>query len=590
MKCFFMLLGLIVFCWPAPAYAVVKAPFKAAVVQFNPILNERDANIEKLAAALEEAASAGARLIVAPEMSTTGYAYADRKAIEAYVDTIPGRATDKLTAIAAKHKAYIVIGLAEKDADTGLYYNSSVLVGPDGVVGKYRKSHQWETEEHWSVWGDVGVPVFETELGRIAINICFDSAFFEPARLAALGGADLLAFPTNSTSQAIWALQARALQNGFYVLSANRSNTELDFSMIGASAVWSPDGKLLAEAPLIKSKSDDVNEPTIIYAEIDPKLYDNPAKQRLAQRRPELYHDLMLKVSPWDYKATAEPKEVTALTLQYAPETKPAQALAKVEKLIAAELKNGPADLAVLPAYALTGPPKDKSQAEAWAEKADGPNFAALAALAKKHNLHLSFGFIEKDGAKLYNTAALIGPQGETLGLYRKTHLSEFEKTWAAAGDEFKVVSTGLGKIGLMLGGEEFFPEVGGVLTVKRADIIALPAAWNGTDGAMLAANGEMAKNKYPTNASSLWDSLALTTQAYTLAANFSGGEEKFVGAGGLYALDPLYGLDQTSTAQAEIETAHRVKFTTMAKDWWFNQNYVTAMRRPDMYQPLLAR
>ena len=578
------------FCCPSSASAAPEAPFKAAVVEFNPVLNDRETNVTKLAAALEEAAAAGARLIVAPEMSTTGYAYADRQAIAPYVDTIPGPTTEVLTKIAAKHKTYIVIGLAEKDSVTGLYYNSSVLVGPEGVIGKYRKSHQWETEEHWSVWGDLGVPVFETELGRIAINICFDSAFFEPARLAALGGADVLAFPTNSTSQAIWALQARALQNGFYVLSANRSDTELNFSMIGASAVWSPEGKLLAEAPLIKSKDDDVHEPTIIYAEIDPKLYDNPAKQRLAQRRPELYHDLMLKVSPWDYKATAEPREVTALTLQYAPEADPAKALAKIDKLMAAELKNGAADLAVLPAYALTGPPKDKNQAAARAEKVGGPNFTKLAELAGKNKIHLAFGFIEKDGDNLYSTAALIGPDGQTLGLYRKTHLRGTEKSWARAGDEFKVVSTALGKIGLMLGGEEFFPEVGGVLTVKRADIIAMPADWDGSDGAFLAANGEMVKSQYPAQASCLWDSLALTTQAYTVVANFSGGEGKFAGVGGLYALDPLYGLDQTSLPAVDTETAHRVKFTTMAKDWWFNQNYVSAMRRPDMYQPLLAR
>lgn len=590
MKRFLLLMAAFALCCPFSALAAPEAPFKAAVVQFNPVLNDRENNLAGLAAVLEEAAAAGARLIVAPEMSTTGYAYADRQAIAPYVDVVPGHTTEVLTAVAAKHNAYIVIGMAEKDADTDLYYNSSVLVGPQGVIGVYRKTHQWETEEHWSVWGDRGVPVFETELGRIAVNICFDSAFFEPPRLAGLAGADILAFPTNSTSQAIWALQARALQNGYYVLSANRSNTELGFSMIGAGAIWSPEGKLLAEAPLIKSKDQDVNEPTIIYADIDPKLYANEGKKRLAERRPELYRDLMLKISPWNYKATAEPKEVTALTLQYAPETDPAKALKKIEDLIASELKNGPADLVVLPDYALSGPPQDKKRAAALAETADGPNLAKLKALAQKNKVHLAFGFIEKDGDKLYSSAALVGPDGEMLGLYRKTHLTGPEKAWASAGDEFKVVPTALGKIGLMLGGEELFPEVGGILSVKRADIIVLPAAWDGSSGAVLAANGEMIKNPYPQGASCLWDSLALTSQAYTLTANFSGGDGGFAGAGGLYALDPLYGLDQTSLPPAGLETAHRVKFTTLAKDWWFNQNYANAMRRPEMYPPLIAK
>jgi predicted amidohydrolase len=570
--------------------AAPDAPFKVAVVEFNPVLNDRTDNSAKLGQALEEAAAAGARLIVAPEMSTTGYAYADRQAIAPFVDTIPGPTTDLLTAIAAKHKAYIVIGMAEKNAETELYYNSSVLVGPDGVLGVYRKSHQWETEEHWSSWGDLGVPVFETELGRIAINICFDSAFFEPSRLAALAGADILAFPTNSTSQAIWAHQARTLQNGFYVLSANRSNTELDFSMIGASAIWSPEGKLLAEAPLIKSKEQDVNETTIIYAEIDPKLYDNAAKRRLADRRPELYKDLMLKISPWNYKATTEPKEVTALTLQYAPPADPVEALEKIETLVAAELKNGPVDLVVLPQYALTGPPQDAKQALSWAEGTDGVNLSRLKALAKANGFHLAFGFIEKNDETLYSTAALIGPDGETLGLYRKTHLMGAEKDWAAAGGEFIVVPTNLGKIGLMLGGEEAFPEVAGILSVKRSDIIIIPASWDLSYGAVIEGNGEMPKNPYPKGASCLWDSVALTSQAYTVAANFSGGAGNFAGAGGLYALDPLYGLDQTVTPEAGAETAYRVKFTTLAKDWWFNQNHVAAMRRTEMYLPLVIR
>ena len=73
------------------------------MVEFNPVLNDRDGNLAKLAEALEEAAANGARLIVAPEMSTTGYAYDSREAIEPFVDTVPGKPTAALAAIAAKH-------------------------------------------------------------------------------------------------------------------------------------------------------------------------------------------------------------------------------------------------------------------------------------------------------------------------------------------------------------------------------------------------------------------------------------------------------------------------------------------------------
>lgn len=229
---------------------VTTAPFVAASLQFNPQMYELDSNIDALCEALGQLfEQTGARLVVAPEMCTTGYGYTSRKDIEPYVDTIPGKATEAVGELCAKYDAYVVFGMAERDADTDIYYNAAALVGPEGVVGKYRKTHQWETEEHWAAWGDLGFPVFETELGKIGINICMDAAYTESARCLAVAGANILCFPTNSSAQAIAALPSRAVQNGMYVVSGNRSNTELGFHMIGGSAIWSPAGEALSMAP-----------------------------------------------------------------------------------------------------------------------------------------------------------------------------------------------------------------------------------------------------------------------------------------------------------------------------------------------------
>ncbi len=211
----------------------ITEPFKVASVQFNPELNERDKNVEELLKVTEEAFKNGAKLVVAPEMSTTGYYYADRKSIQPFVDTIPGKTTEKFATLTKKYDTYIVFGMPEVDEKTDIYYNAAALVGPEGYIGKYRKTHMWETEMHWGAWGDLGVPVYETKVGNIAINICMDSAYFETARLAGVAGADILAFPTNSSAQAISALPARAQQNGMYIISANRSNTEEGFHMLG---------------------------------------------------------------------------------------------------------------------------------------------------------------------------------------------------------------------------------------------------------------------------------------------------------------------------------------------------------------------
>lgn len=98
-------------------------PFKAASVQFNPKLNRRNANIRELKSCVKLAAEQGAKLIVTPEMATTGYHYLDRSAISTYVDTIPGLTTDQFSEIAVEYGVYIVIGIAEEDLETGLYYN-----------------------------------------------------------------------------------------------------------------------------------------------------------------------------------------------------------------------------------------------------------------------------------------------------------------------------------------------------------------------------------------------------------------------------------------------------------------------------------
>lgn len=565
-------------------------PFKVAAVQFNPVLNERDENIKNLSKVLEEAAKNGAKLIVAPEMATTGYYYKDRDAIKPFVDTIPGVATKAFEKIAKKYDCYIVAGIAEVDTETNLYYNSAVLVGPEGYIGKYRKTHQWETEEHWAAWGDLGVPVFDTKLGKIAINICMDSAYFESARLAAVNGADILAFPTNSSAQAVSALQARAIQNGLYIISANRSNTENGFHMIGASAVWGPDGEKLAEAPYVPY-GQDVDEPTIIYAEVDPSKYDNSNKARLKERRPELYKDLMLYIAPWDYTKTTEPKDVTAVTLQYKPILGDKEAnIAKIKDLITTTVNESSKDIdiLVLPELSTTGPVIDKNTAKKLAEDLNGQTVEIFKELARENSTYIIFGMIEEEKGKLFNTAVLVNPNGEIVGTYRKTHLNKDDKTWAEPGEKIKTFSTDIGKIGIIIGNDVAFPEVAGVMAVKRADIITVLTSYNEAFDREIGINPEISANEYPEGSMALMDSIALSAQAYTIVSNFVDTESSYSGRSGLYTLDPLYGLDQPVVASKDKEEALTVEFTTLQSEWWFNQEKLILSRRTHFYRPLI--
>jgi predicted amidohydrolase len=587
-----LLVGLLLFsaCAAGPGQFTVPSdgPFLVAAVQFNPKLNRREENVDRLLEAVAEAAGEGARLIVAPEMATTGYDYADREAVAPFVDTIPGKTTDRFVQAAQQYGVYIVAGLPEVDPDTGLYYNSAFLVGPEGYIGKYRKTHQWETEAQWAVWGDLGVPVFPSELGGIAVNICMDSLYFEPARLAALGGAHILVFPTNSGAQALAALQARAEQNGLYIVAANRTNTEKRFHMIGASAVWSPDGTNVAEAEFIPDEQADVDETTILYARIDPAKYDNAGKKRLAQRRPELYRELMLYVSPWDEEKTEEPKEITAALVQYDPTTAdPESNVERIRRLIRKVNWGQNLDLVVLPELSTTGEVDNRSRAQGLSQTRDGDIVRRLMDLARGEQVHLVFGFIEREGDQLYNSAMLVGPDGEEIGTYRKTHLGESDKHWAAPGEDLPVFETRLGRMGMLIGEDVLFPEAAGVLMVDRADVIAIPSSWKGEYGKPLSESA-VTERVYPEGALSVWDSTARTAQAYTLVANFVGGEG-FRGRSALYGLDPVGGLDETITASGDTEEVLVVDFTTLAAGWWFNQEKAAASRRTHLYTPLIS-
>jgi predicted amidohydrolase len=104
--------------------------FTVAAVQFSPELKEKANNINKLYQMAMDAAEKGAKLIVLPEMATTGYCFLDRHEIQGYVEQVPGRTTDIFGEIARKYGCYLVVGIAEVDPVTDNYYNTAVLIGP----------------------------------------------------------------------------------------------------------------------------------------------------------------------------------------------------------------------------------------------------------------------------------------------------------------------------------------------------------------------------------------------------------------------------------------------------------------------------
>ncbi len=176
---------------------MLDAEIKVAAVQFNAGHGNVEGNRSRMLELLAEAAEQGARLIVFPEMASSGYVWDSREEIAPFAEPVPGPTTDVFHAAAKRYGCYAVVGLPERDAITGAYYNSAVLIGPEGIVGTYRKTHLFAADPRWAREGTEEIPVFETSIGRIAMLICMDAMYFEPARIAALKRADIIAFPTN---------------------------------------------------------------------------------------------------------------------------------------------------------------------------------------------------------------------------------------------------------------------------------------------------------------------------------------------------------------------------------------------------------
>jgi len=458
--------------------------YRVAAIQFEPALFQKEANIARLVALTTEAARNGARLIVHPEMATTGYCWASRSEIAPYVETIPGPTTDRFGLVAARFNCYIVAAIPEIAPETGIYYNSAALIGPNGLIGVYRKVHSYISEPKWAKDGDLGFPVFETELGRIAITICMDAVFPESGRIPALAGADVHCFPTNWLSEkcpaGTW--MARALDNGCYFIAANRYGLERGVQFSGGSCVIDPDGAV--------QSSLDVGD-GVVYGTVDldhardKRWHPDSTDDRIADRRPDTYGSLALNTYRWQDRdfhglyginPLPEGRKSTVVAVQFAPQAgEIEQNLAAMERLLDA---NSAADLVVFPELSATGPIDDAFEAAA-AGRAYPQILTELESMANRHDGFLVAGVVLPDADRLFNAALLVGPNG-LAGIYRKVHLTGYDRRWAAAGDSLPTFNIPVGRVGILIGYDALFPEAATSLAIDGADIIACPSLLSG--------------------------------------------------------------------------------------------------------------
>jgi N-carbamoylputrescine amidase len=247
----------------------MNSTFTIGLVQMRCGLDPRE-NLDQAAARVVEAAAQGAQVICLQELFRSQY-FCQREdaALFDLAEPIPGPSTETLSKIARDKGVVVIASLFEKRA-RGLYHNTAAILDADGSIrGLYRKMHIPDDplfyEKFYFTPGDLGFRAHDTKFGRIGTLVCWDQWYPEGARLTALGGADILFYPTaigwhpkekqqyGAAQASAWQTiqRAHAIANGVYVAAVNRVGHEgpgdggIEFW--GGSFVCDPFGVILKE-------------------------------------------------------------------------------------------------------------------------------------------------------------------------------------------------------------------------------------------------------------------------------------------------------------------------------------------------------
>jgi len=195
---------------------------KVGFVQFNPIFGKKEENIARTISLLERT---NAELAVLPELCTTGYLFISEDELSEMAEEIPGPTTETWQRISSEQKLFLVAGIAERTNDG--FYNSAVLICPDGRIEVYRKAHLFDEEKEWFLPGNTPFEVYDIGLAKIGMMICFDWFFPEVTRILSLKGAQIICHPANLILPYCQdAMVTRCLENRVFAVTCNRTGIE----------------------------------------------------------------------------------------------------------------------------------------------------------------------------------------------------------------------------------------------------------------------------------------------------------------------------------------------------------------------------
>ena len=241
--------------------------FCIALAQISCEQGNKEKNLETIRENVAKAKREGAQLVIFPELSLTGYVVRDQ--IYELAERIHGPSTRFVEELAKESKLHIIFGMPEaSEKAQATLYNSAILVGPKGFIGKYHKmylpTHSVFEEKRYFRPG-YQVAVFDTKLGKIGLVICYDIYFPEVTRLTRLKGAQLIvcisASPGIRRSFFETLTTARAIENTAFLAYVNMAGIEDGLQFWGGSRMIGPGGRIIAQAKY--------DEEDFVVAEVD---------------------------------------------------------------------------------------------------------------------------------------------------------------------------------------------------------------------------------------------------------------------------------------------------------------------------------
>ena len=292
---------------------------RVAAVSMNGRLGEPARILDEIAGWCGRAAAEGAELVLFPELVVHGHCTPNTAEL---AEAVPdGPSVTRLARLARRHGLILSAGLSERERD--LVYNTQVLVGPGGYIGKQRKLHLSRDEVLFYAGGR-DLPVFDVGPCKVGIAICYDNEFPELPRILALRGAEVLLMPHASRDQQ-WTdtpqseAAARRFMRDYYMPYRMRTKENAFFGVLtdqagragyvdayprdhenqphhpGAAMIFGPDGGLLASAQAERIRDE------MVVATLDAALLERERghpNYQLRTRRPELYGELLRGQQP----------------------------------------------------------------------------------------------------------------------------------------------------------------------------------------------------------------------------------------------------------------------------------------------------